>query len=174
MTSRRSFLALVAGALSVKPDVLLGADRVEIPQPRPVALPEALNRPLEDWWNQWAIQDAVTIAPQRAVDEILFSSPIPDNFALRGINWAMESSIPLRDMSALLESLRITLECDGREYFKGPVSWFPMGGSAHEIWPQIIPRKSVNLIVRADPCDLTLPTTVHFQLSGICRMPEVA
>lgn len=168
MTSRRSFLAALAATLAVKPESLIGQRTTEVPVQR------SLNPIIEDWWNQWAIQDAVTIAPQRAVDDVLFSSPIPDNFALHGINWAMESSIPLRDMSALLESLSITLECDGREYFKGPVSWFPMGGSAHDIWPQIIPRKSVNLIVRADPCDLTLPATVHFQLSGICRMPELS
>lgn len=170
MTSRRSFLALLAGALAVKPDSLIEQRITEIPLSHS-------NPALEDWWSQWAIQDAVTIAPRSAVDELLFSAPIPDNFALRGINWAMESNIPLRDMSALLESLSIALECDGREYFKGPLSWFPMGGSAHDIWPiwpQIIPRKSVNLIVRADPSDLTLPATVHFQLSGICRMPELS
>jgi hypothetical protein len=178
MTSRRSFLSLVAAAFAVKPedlgkhlDILREPQRAAAkPTPRPNAI-------IPNWWQQWMVCDTVDVQPGAGdVSEILFSAPIPAKMLVQSLRWITEADISLANLESIINGLECRLSVDGRPLFAAPISalgWqlptlIKRGGAAGleaPFFPAISPREDLRLEVTGRPA-VDRVTRVMFALDG--------
>lgn len=172
MTTRRSFLALLAAALAVKPETLTAplAHKQNVDAP--------LNSIIEGWADSlhWVISDDLVIAPGCAINESLFASPIPANFAIHSLGWGAQPSILLADFRQILDLVACQLTLDGRAMAAGPLWWFSeqrgLSSGSARILPALMPTGDFKLDVAGDPLTLSAPTKLTFWLDGVITMKK--
>lgn len=169
---RRSFLALIAAALTVKPEALTlkAGDHIKIDI--------AANPIIPNWWRQWSVVDTVIINPNADTSETLFSSPIPSGFEIHSMAWLTDPQTTLDDLELLL-SLEYRIRCDGNVICAGPMPLFGginaflfgglLGGqdkSRRSFWPTLAPREDFRIDIAGGAIPISAARNIHFRLAG--------
>lgn len=173
-TTRRSFLSMIASALVVKPESLI--------------LPPNPKQPSNVPWSgihggesllQWTIWDTLFVPPDTGVSDVLFSRPIPSQFAITRLACGFMDDDSVSDLTALFDNLRFQLLADGKVYGSGPVSMLcgvlGIGGASRAgtmIHPPIAPRGDFQLQVMCDPVHVSKVLGVQFVLDGLIVRPK--
>lgn len=178
MTTRRSFLELIAGAFAIRPgDVATAIEIMREPRP-PAPPPRGKNPIIPNWWQRWTIADTVDVQPGGAeVSEILFSAPIPHHMIVESLRWITEPEISLANLTAILDKLECRLSVDGRPLFAAPMHLLGRVGAPSALYepnntpfyPAIAPREDLRLEVIGAPAVDKL-TRVMFALDGTVKI----
>jgi len=176
--SRRSFLAMLAAALAVKPEQL-----VQPPLPHfadAIASMRTRNPIIEGWadsWLQdWSIWDTVMLQPGKETREILFTGPSPTNFAIRSIGWSGLGDIPVAEAARILDAFECQLVIGGKTYFAAPLALMAPNAFSSAAWqpiaPQIAiaPQSDFRLEIAGDALDLAAERGLRFYLQGVLAL----
>ena len=174
MTTRRSFLAAIAGALAIEPDQLIGPPIARFTEM--IAQPQSRNPVIKGWadnWLQpWTITDSLEIQPDTETNTALFDGQSPANFVIHGIGWSVNPQTPLADLIKILNEIECQLVIGGKVYFAAPLCVMSPEPSVGPVTPRIViaPRSDFKLQIAGSPLPLTAPAPLSFSLQGLVAL----
>jgi hypothetical protein len=180
---RRSFLALIAGALAVEPARLIQAAA-------PAQIPPA-PWPLAPWTiENYIAWEKLIVESGKETNQELFLPPLPDQLSIQTMKIYFDPCILVADMEALLDALWLRVKVDGHAIMDrcpiytvtGPCAGLTgaapsardiltaseTGGMA--VTPAIVPREEFRVQLAGPAVRLSRPAEVQIVLGGTVRL----
>jgi hypothetical protein len=170
--NRRSFLALMSAALTVKPAELVAA--------KPRVSVDAANPVQANWWRHWTVWDTISIEPNQLTDTSSFFPPLPSNFLIESIHFAVHEKCAYDDLTKVFDAALVRVHSDGALFVEAPLSSFvgPDGlmtaGERRLIHPLLRPRDNFRVALNAAALPLANPCRVTIALDGMVRFDPAA
>lgn len=165
---RRSFLALLAGALAVKPARMLAAAPR---RPRP-----AIDYPYMVW-------DSFIVESGKENTETLFFPPLPRDFSIHTLGLHFPDDILVDDLRRIFDALTLQVKSDGAAILDrwpiynvpgppalGLIMPPPQPVMGAMIMPTLVPREQFSVQLAGPAITLTRPTPVQVILGGVVRV----
>jgi len=176
MSTRRSFLAAIVGALAAS----------ALPKRQdPVALPfNGIDRFDAIWaelqqtcsdqvYRHYTVWDSAVVRPGEILYERLLPPPVPDDFAITNIGAFYSADSPYKSLAAVCQQAFVTLQDGERRILEVPLyrlpDSFPMPLA---LAYRHIPGCDLGIYLGSlNPVECSAPVTVGVVLTGIVRLP---
>lgn len=160
--NRRSFLALLSAALTVKPAELIKAT---------VEPPRDSGGPV---WMHWNVWDTIRIQPNQLTDDSTFFPPLPKNFFIESIRVGMDMSATSDDLTKILDTALLSVHSDGLLFVESPLYAFGLDGldlirvreDSGRLPLVLRPRDNFRVALNAAAVPITRPCDVTVMLAG--------
>lgn len=158
---RRSFLALMAGVLAVRPEQLTA--------------PPAVPKFGKDSFGYWPylVTDSFDIEPGKETKVSLFFPPMPSNFVVSSIGVHFPPEMLAKDLERVLNGLSMCVKSDNLSLLAGAIRVGLQGDarkSPMPVIPAIAPCGQFSVDMVGDGLQLEGPAWVQVALSGFVRV----
>lgn len=167
--SRRSFFAIVAGALAASRAPRLVADTPEFQRF------ESLWNDLKEQCHHLVVWDSFTVTPGKVAAAKLFPPPMPERFLVQKLYWHANPECPVSDLVQFVREASAKVDYAGTALVASAslsaMPWCSLVGPVPELPVPLLVQKDkpFSCAVEVPALDISQPVSVSLVLSGIAK-----